>query len=158
MKALIQRVSEGSVTIDGTVRGEIGPGYVILLGIRRGDTRRDSEYLADRCAALRIMEDQDGKMNLSLDDVRGSALVVSQFTLCADTRKGNRPSFTDAARAEEAEPLYEAFVGRLRSHLGAGRVATGAFGAMMRVRIVNDGPVTIMIESHPGHDRERDQA
>lgn len=149
MRALVQRVKQGSVTIGGTVHAEIRMGFVILLGIRKGDTPDDARSLAERCAALRVFADGDGKMNLGLREVEGSALVVSQFTLYADTRRGNRPGFSDAAGPDEAEPLYELFVQRMRSLLGSDRVHTGVFGAMMDVSIVNDGPVTIMLESKP---------
>jgi D-tyrosyl-tRNA(Tyr) deacylase len=147
MRAVVQRVAEGSVAIDGKVEARIGKGYVILLGIKTGDTKEAAEHLADKCSYLRVFEDAQGKMNLSLQDVDGEALVVSQFTLYADAQKGNRPGFTDAARPEEAEPLYEHFVHRMRSVLGASRVQTGIFRAMMDVTIVNSGPVTILIES-----------
>jgi D-tyrosyl-tRNA(Tyr) deacylase len=147
MRALVQRVKEGSVTINGTLQGRIGKGYVILLGIRDGDTREDAVYLADKCSSLRVLEDNAGKMNLSLKDGDGSVLVVSQFTLYADTERGNRPSFVAAARPEVAEPLYRVFVERMREVLGQDKVKTGVFGAMMEVGIVNDGPVTIIIES-----------
>jgi len=155
MRALVQRVSEGHVSIGGEVTARIGKGFVILLGIRRGDMLDDAKFLGDKCSNLRVMEDADGKMNLSLKDVGGSALVVSQFTLYADAQKGNRPGFTDAARPEEAVPLYEAFVDRMRAHLGHDRVATGTFGAMMEVLILNDGPVTILIESPTTHTTVR---
>ncbi len=147
MRALVQRVREGSVAIAGEVRARIGRGYVVLLGIRRGDTTAGAEALAEKCVALRVLEDANGKMNLSLPEAGGSILVVSQFTLYADTRRGNRPGFSEAAGSGEAEPLYEQFVERLRSLLGRDRVATGVFGAMMDVTIVNDGPVTILLES-----------
>jgi len=147
MRAVVQRVSEASVTIDGEVRASIGRGYVILVGIRTGDTHEAAIFLAEKCAALRVFEDAEGKMNLSLNDVNGSALVVSQFTLYGNAQKGNRPSFTDAARPEEAEPLYHVFVERLRALLGPERVQTGVFRAMMQIRLINDGPVTILIES-----------
>lgn len=147
MRALIQRVSAGNVSIEGSIYASIGKGYVILLGIRKGDTMADADFLASKCAGLRVMEDEGGKMNLSLEDVQGSVIVVSQFTLYGDAQHGNRPSFIDAAAPPEAEPLYERFVDRMRSLLGAERVATGVFGAMMEVKILNDGPVTILIES-----------
>ncbi len=147
MRVVVQRVKEGSISIEGKLHASIGRGYVILLGIRKGDTEKDAVVLADKCSALRVFEDGEGKMNLSLNDVQGSALVVSQFTLYADTRKGNRPSFTDAAPPEEAVPLYEKFVERMRSKLGNERVVTGVFRAMMDVHILNDGPVTIIVES-----------
>ncbi len=147
MRAVVQRVSLASVTINGTEHARIGRGFVILLGIKTGDTREAAMFLADRCASLRVFEDDAGKMNLSLNDVKGSVLVVSQFTLYGNAQKGNRPSFSEAARPEEAEPLYNLFVERMRSLLGPERVATGLFRAMMQVQLVNDGPVTILIES-----------
>jgi D-tyrosyl-tRNA(Tyr) deacylase len=147
MRALVQRVVQGSVAINGQTTARIGKGYVILLGIRQGDSAEAALLLAEKCSHLRVLEDDGGKMNLSLDDVGGSALVVSQFTLYADAQRGNRPGFSLAARPEEAEPLYSVFVDRMRALLGAERVVTGTFGAMMEVSIVNDGPVTILIES-----------
>ena len=147
MRAVVQRVREGSVAIDGTVHARIKRGFVILLGIKKADTLEDARYLADKCSRLRVFEDADGKMNLGLSDVGGDALVISQFTLYADAQKGNRPGFSEAARPEEAETLYEIFVQRMRSVLGDARVYTGVFRAMMQVTIVNDGPVTILIES-----------
>lgn len=147
MRAVVQRVREGSVAIDGKVHAQIKGGFVILLGIKKGDTPAAAEYLADKCSHLRVFEDVDGKMNLGLQDVGGGALVISQFTLYGDAQKGNRPGFTEAARPEEAEPLYERFVQRMRSVLGEARVHTGVFRAMMQVTIVNDGPVTILIDS-----------
>ena len=147
MRVVVQRVKQGSVTIEGKIHCSIKRGYVILLGIRKGDSDREAVFLADKCSTLRVFEDLEGKMNLGLKDVDGSALVVSQFTLYADAKKGNRPSFTDAARPEEAETLYEKFVDRMRVNLGAERVVTGVFRAMMDVHILNDGPVTILIES-----------
>jgi D-tyrosyl-tRNA(Tyr) deacylase len=149
MKAVVQRVRKGSVAIEGIVREQIDKGYVILLGIREGDTEKDALYLADKCAGLRVFEDENGKMNLSLNEVSGSVLVISQFTLYADAQKGNRPSFVLAARPETAEPLYETFVRRMRNILGNDRVRTGVFGAMMDVTIVNEGPVTIILEGAP---------
>ena len=148
MKVVIQRVKRGSVTVEGKELARIGKGYVILLGIRHEDREEDARFLAEKCAGLRVMEDSEGKMNLSLKEVGGMALVVSQFTLYGDAQKGNRPGFTLAARPEEAEPLYELFVRRMRELLGDSMVRTGAFGAMMDVEIINDGPVTILIE-HP---------
>jgi D-tyrosyl-tRNA(Tyr) deacylase len=147
MRVLVQRVKKCEVRIDGKPHSAIGPGMLIFLGVRRGDTEEDAQYLADRCAALRIFEDQQEKMNLSVKDIGGSAMVVSQFTLYADTRRGNRPGFTEAASPEIAEDLYEKFVQHLRSSLGESRVSTGVFRAMMDVELVNDGPVTVMIES-----------
>ena len=147
MRALVQRVAGGSVSIDGRIHASIGGGLVILLGVRQDDTEGGARFLADKCAALRIFEDSGGKMNISLLESGGSALIVSQFTLYADAQRGNRPSFAAAARPGEAEPLYELFVARMRETLGGTRVATGVFGAMMKVHLVNDGPVTILIES-----------
>lgn len=147
MKAVVQRVREGSVAVGGSIRSGIGQGLVILLGIGTKDTGKDAIFLADKCSALRVFDDEEGRMNLSIKDVAGSALVVSQFTLYGDARKGNRPSFTDAARPEDAEPLYEQFVERMRINLGGDRVVTGTFRAMMDVHILNDGPVTIIIET-----------
>jgi len=148
VKALIQRVSRGSVTVNGEICASIGKGFVILLGVRHGDERESAFFLADKCANLRIFEDAQGKMNLGLREVDGSVLVVSQFTLYAEAQKGNRPGFTLAARPEEAEPLYDLFIGRMRDVLGEERVKTGVFRAMMNVEILNDGPVTILLE-HP---------
>lgn len=147
MRALVQRVKRCQVSIDGNVYSAIGKGLLILLGVRTGDADTDANYLADRCAALRIFEDKDGKMNLSVKDVDGSVMVVSQFTLYGDTRKGNRPGFTDAAPPDVANELYEKFVARLKQQLGVNKVATGVFRAMMDVELVNDGPVTVMVES-----------
>lgn len=120
---------------------------LIFLGVRKGDTNSDAEYLAARCIQMRIFEDSDGKMNLSVQETGGSIMVVSQFTLYADTRKGNRPSYSEAAIPEEAEMLYEHFVHTLRLQIGTERVSTGTFRAMMKVNLVNDGPVTVMVES-----------
>ncbi len=147
MRALIQRVKQASVTVDGKLHNHIGPGILIFLGVGKGDREQDSEYLAGRAADLRIFSDSGGKMNLSVKDIHGAALVISQFTLYADTRKGNRPSFTDSAPPEEAEKLYGAFVRYLRTHLGESKVCAGVFRAMMDVGLINDGPVTLMIES-----------
>ncbi|MEX0603006.1 MAG: D-aminoacyl-tRNA deacylase [Bacteroidota bacterium] len=147
MRALIQRVRRCSVSIDGRVHSSIAGGMLILLGVRSGDTDKEASSLAARCAALRMFNDDAGKMNLSVADIRGSAMVVSQFTLYADTRKGNRPGYTDAAPPDVAEPVYETFVRSLREHLGAEQVATGVFRAMMDVELVNDGPVTVLLES-----------
>jgi D-tyrosyl-tRNA(Tyr) deacylase len=144
MRALIQRVSRGSVTIAGEMQGVIDRGYVVLVGITHRDTRAEGEWLAKKILELRLFEDEAGKMNRSLVDIDGALLVVSQFTLYADARKGRRPSFTDAAPPEVAIPLYEAFIAALRE-TGV-RVETGRFGADMRVEILNDGPVTIWLE------------
>jgi D-tyrosyl-tRNA(Tyr) deacylase len=147
VKAVVQRVSSAEVRIQGNVCAAIRQGYLILVGFRRGDTPEGVDFIAAKCASLRVMQDGTGKMNLSLTDVGGKALVVSQFTLYADASNGNRPSFVDAASAEEAKPLYNRFVARLQSLLGSGLVLTGSFGADMQVTLTNDGPVTILIES-----------
>ncbi|WP_040228904.1 D-aminoacyl-tRNA deacylase [Bhargavaea cecembensis] len=147
MKVVIQRSREASVQVGGEVTGEIEGGYVLLVGITHSDTEEDIRYVASKIANLRLFEDEDGKMNRSILDSGGSILSVSQFTLYADTRRGRRPGFTDAARPEQAEPLWERFNEELRS-LGL-RVETGVFGAMMDVRLVNDGPVTVIVESKP---------
>ena len=143
MKALIQRVSEASVEVDRQRVAEIGQGLLVLLGITHSDGMDDVAWLGRKIPALRIFEDEAGLMNRSVQDIGGSVLVVSQFTLYADTHKGNRPSFVAAARPEHAEPLYEALVRHLRDTLGASRVGTGVFGAEMKVRLLNDGPVTV---------------
>lgn len=148
MRALVQRVSEASVLIDDPKHfAEIKKGMVILLGIKEGDTDEDLIFVADKCSNLRIFEDDNEKMNRSVQDVGGEALVISQFTLYGDARRGNRPSFTDAARPEIAEIMYKKFVLRMKNNLGESRVKDGIFGAMMLVKIFNDGPVTILVES-----------
>ena len=144
MVAVVQRVSEARVLVDGAVHGQIERGLCVLLGVARGDTAAEAERLAGKVARLRIFENEEGKFDRSLLDVGGAAFVVSQFTLIADTAKGNRPSFVDAARPEDAEPLYEAFCAGLGG-LGV-PVAQGVFGARMQVALVNDGPVTIVLE------------
>jgi D-tyrosyl-tRNA(Tyr) deacylase len=144
-------VARASVTIDGRRHAEIGRGMLILVGVSARDAEESARYLAERCAHLRMFEDADRKMNLALSDVGGEALVVSQFTLYGDTRKGNRPGFTDAAAPAQAEALYESFVAHLRGLLGDSRVATGVFRAAMQVELVNDGPVTLMVESKEPH-------
>ncbi len=154
MKAVIQRVTHGSVSVDDKIIGKIGHGFVILLGITHDDATEDADYLAEKIVNLRVFEDGDGKMNRSLTDVRGSMLVISQFTLFANTRKGRRPSFIDAARPEIAIPLYEYFMEKSRS-LGI-PVECGEFGAMMAVEIHNDGPVTIIIDSRDRLSPRRD--
>jgi D-tyrosyl-tRNA(Tyr) deacylase len=145
MRLLLQRVKRCSVTIDGTL--DIENGLLVLLGIKNGDTESDAHALAKRCVALRIFDDADGKMNRSVREIDGKIMVVSQFTLYGDTRKGNRPSFMDAAPPSVAEPLYNAFVSNLKELLGEDHVATGVFRAMMDVALVNDGPVTILLEN-----------
>jgi D-tyrosyl-tRNA(Tyr) deacylase len=144
MRALLQRVSAASVTVEGQKVGRISRGFVVLLGVTHSDTEAEADWLANKVAGLRVFEDDEGKMNASLADVGGALLVVSQFTLYGDARKGRRPSFTDAARPEQAEPLVDYFVAQLR-RLGF-EVATGVFGAYMDVKIHNDGPVTLLVE------------
>jgi D-aminoacyl-tRNA deacylase len=142
MRAVCQRVSEARVRVDGVVVGEIGTGLCVLLGVARGDSPEEAERLAAKIARLRVFPDAEGRFDRSLVDVGGAALVVSQFTLLADTAKGNRPSFTEAAPPEEAEPLYERFCASLGE--GGIPVEQGVFGAKMAVELVNDGPVTIL--------------
>ena len=145
MRAIIQRVSRASVSVDGKIVGQIGKGLLVLLGVATGDDEAAADYLAEKTVGLRAFEDSDGKMNLACADVGGAVLVVSQFTLYGDVRKGKRPSFDRAARPEEAKKLYEYFVARVRA---AGlRCETGTFQAMMDVELVNDGPVTILLDS-----------
>ena len=143
MKAWIQRVTEASVTIEGEKVAEIGQGYLVLLGVGLDDTVKSSDEIADRIAKLRIFEDENGKINRSIEDVHGSVIVVSQFTLYADTAHGRRPGFSGAARPEQAIPLYERVVAKLREALGPERVGTGRFGADMKVRLLNDGPFSV---------------
>ncbi|RYL93907.1 D-tyrosyl-tRNA(Tyr) deacylase [Sporolactobacillus sp. THM7-4] len=145
MRVVLQRVKKSSVEVDGKMVGSISHGLMLLVGIKKGDTLEDIAYVADKIAHLRIFEDQNGKMNRSVIDEGGAILSVSQFTLYGDTTHGRRPSFMDAARPEEAEPLYEAFNERLRR--SGLEVSTGIFGAMMSVSLINDGPVTLIIES-----------
>lgn len=145
MRVVLQRVSEAGVAIDGAVVGEIGVGLMLLVGFTPGDEEEQLSWMADKIVSLRVFTDQEGKMNLSVDDVDGELLVVSQFTLYADTRKGRRPSFVHAAPPEIAVPLYERFVVLLEERV-PGRVETGRFGAMMDVSLVNDGPVTLVLE------------
>jgi D-tyrosyl-tRNA(Tyr) deacylase len=145
VRIVLQRVSEASVTVEGEVVSEIGSGLLLLVGVAAGDGEAQADWLAEKVAGLRIFSDEEGKMNLSVRDVGGEVLAVSQFTLLADTRKGKRPSFVRAAPPEEAEPLFDHFCERLRAS-GVGTVETGSFGAMMQVALVNDGPVTIVLE------------
>ena len=147
MRALIQRVKRCSVSIEGKFHSSIERGMLILLGVKNGDTESCAEYLAERCSSLRIFEDEAGKMNLSVKDVKGEVMVVSQFTLYGDTHKGNRPSYTDAAPSQIAEALYDHFIKHLQKHFGDQHVASGVFRAMMDIELVNDGPVTLMLES-----------
>jgi D-aminoacyl-tRNA deacylase len=145
VRAVIQRVSGAQVVADGEIVGEIGAGLCVLLGVARQDGEEEAERLAGRVARLRIFENEEGRFDRSLLDIGGHALVVSQFTLIADTTKGNRPSFTDAAPPEQAEPLYEAFYAALAAQ--GVEVATGRFGARMTLELVNDGPVTVVLEN-----------
>ena len=145
MRAVVQRVTRASVTVDREIIGEIGNGLVVLVGIARDDTKVEAAYLVDKIAALRIFDDAEGKMNLSVKDVGGGLLIISQFTLYGDVRRGLRPSWIDAAPPEIAEPLYEFFVRQAKSTVD--EVATGRFQAMMQVELVNDGPVTILLDS-----------
>ncbi|MCU0443554.1 MAG: D-aminoacyl-tRNA deacylase [Microscillaceae bacterium] len=146
MIAIIQRVSEASVSIAGAIKGQIEVGFLVLLGITHTDTDEDIDWLVKKIVGLRVFSDSEGKMNLSIHDQQGDILVISQFTLHASTKKGNRPSFIEAARPEVAIPLYEQFVQALENQLGK-PIQTGEFGADMQVALVNDGPVTIIIDS-----------
>jgi D-tyrosyl-tRNA(Tyr) deacylase len=148
MRALVQRVTQGSVEIPSQqYSASISKGMVILLGVKEGDTIDNLNFVADKCSNLRIFEDENDKMNLSIREINGEVLVISQFTLYGDARRGNRPSFTDAARPEIAEELYNKFINRMKENLGEEKVKGGMFGEMMLVKIFNDGPVTIMLES-----------
>lgn len=146
MRAVVQRVSRAEVRVEGEKIGSCGPGFMILLGVHAEDTEEDADWLAQKTAALRVFSDAEGKMNQSIIDISGEALVVSQFTLHAKYKKGARPSFIHAARPETAIPLYERFVRQLEDHLKR-PVATGQFGAMMEVDLINDGPVTITMDT-----------
>lgn len=145
MRAVIQRVNEASVNVSGDIAGSISSGAVVFIGVGRSDSEKDVEYLTDKIAGLRMFEDASGKMNLSLAEAGGEVLVVSQFTLYGDCRKGRRPSYSAAASGAHAERLYEMLVSRLRD--GGLRVETGVFGAHMEVRVVNSGPVTLLVDS-----------
>ncbi len=147
MKAWIQRVARASVTIDGECVSRIDRGYLVLLGVTQTDTDAEADRIAERIPVLRLFTDERGLMNLSLEDVGGSVIVVSQFTLYADTAHGRRPGFSNAARPEQANPLYERVVAKLRERLGAKRVGTGRFGADMAVELVNDGPVSVEVQA-----------
>lgn len=146
MRAVIQRVSEASVTIDGIRHAAIGPGLLVLLGIESADTQEDIEWLSAKIVQLRIFNDENGQMNHSLSDIGGELLLISQFTLMAATKKGNRPSFIRAARPEQAMVLYEQMIGQLKAQVGT-RIKTGVFGADMKVALCNDGPVTIWFDT-----------
>ena len=146
MKCVIQRVLSSSVSVDGRIVGEIEKGFLILLGVAEGDTEADAEKLAKKISLMRVFEDSEGKMNLSVQDIDGEILVVSQFTLCADCKKGNRPSFVGAMRPEGATRLYELFMALLKDN-GVKKVDHGIFGADMKVSLVNDGPVTIILDT-----------
>lgn len=145
MRAVIQRVSQSNVTVEDRIVGEIDAGFLVLLGVGRDDTREDADYLAEKIINLRIFTDDHGKMNLSIKDTGGAMLVVSQFTLFGDVRRGRRPSYTDAAEPEKANELYKYFVERIRAN--DIRTETGIFQAMMHVSLINDGPVTILLDS-----------
>ncbi|MGN1317331.1 MAG: D-aminoacyl-tRNA deacylase [Acutalibacteraceae bacterium] len=146
MRAVIQRVLESSVSVDGKTVGESGKGYMILLGVVKGDTQKEAELLARKTASLRVFEDENGKMNKSVLDIGGEILAISQFTLCADYKKGNRPSFTDSEEPENANRLYELYCEELKKN-GVRRVEKGVFGADMKVSLINDGPVTICFDT-----------
>ena len=145
MRAVVQRVSRAKVTVDNKVTGEIGRGLLVLLGVAKDDNESDAHYLAEKISGLRIFEDENGKMNLAVGEIGGAVLVVSQFTLYGDVRRGKRPSFDAAALSDDARRLYEYFVGQVRA--ASLRCETGQFQAMMQVELVNDGPVTIMLDS-----------
>ena len=144
MRVLLQRVSEASVTVDGKIIGEIGRGFALLVGITHDDTQAEATWMANKIAGIRLFEDDAGKMNLGLNDVDGAILAISQFTLYGNAAKGRRPSFIEAARPEQASPLFDFFVEQLKNHNY--QVETGIFGADMKVKIFNDGPVTLMLE------------
>ncbi|MFO0942223.1 MAG: D-aminoacyl-tRNA deacylase [Pirellulales bacterium] len=145
MRAVIQRVSQSSVSVDGQLVGQIGPGLLVLLGVADGDQQSDLDYMVNKVTGLRVFEDSHGKMNLSVQDIQGSLLVVSQFTLLGDVRRGKRPSFTDAAAPEIANQLYEEFCGKVEAMNVS--VQRGVFRADMKVSLINDGPVTILLDS-----------
>ena len=148
MRCVVQRVSRASVTVEGKITGQVEKGYMVLVGVEQGDAEQDVRYCADTVAGLRVFEDENGKMNRSVKDVGGAVLAVSQFTLLGDARHGRRPSFSNAARPEEANALYEAFCQALRAENI--RVETGVFQTDMQVELVNDGPVTILLDSRKG--------
>lgn len=146
MKAVVQRVTFSNVKVDGITIGEIEKGFMILLGVAEGDSKEEADFLAKKIANMRIFEDENGKMNLSILQTEGACLVISQFTLCADCKKGNRPSFIGAAKPDEAEGLYEYFMDKLREN-GINKIEKGSFGADMKVTLLNDGPVTIILDT-----------
>jgi len=146
MKLVVQRVKHASVKVDGEIKGQIGEGFLVLLGVKKGDTRRDLEYCAKKLVGLRVFKDSEDKMNLSIQDIDGEFLIISQFTLYGDTKKGNRPSFVMAEDPELANTMYEEFLEEVRKISGK-KVEKGVFGADMKVELLNDGPVTILIES-----------
>ena len=149
MKAVVQRVLSASVTIpEQNYNQHINKGLLILLGIKTGDNIDNANFIADKCSNLRIFEDDDNKMNISVKDIGGDVLIISQFTLYGETAKGNRPNFTLAAKPNEAIPLYEKFLERIKNNLGDDRVKSGVFGAMMDIELVNYGPVTVIVESN----------
>lgn len=146
MKVVLQCCSNGSVKVDGEVKGSVGRGFVALLGITTRDTEAEARLLAEKCVSLRVFTDQNDKLNLSLRDIGGGMLIISNFTLCADTRRGRRPSYINAARPEAARPLYEYFI-RCVKELGVEQVETGVFGADMKVELCNDGPITLVLDT-----------
>jgi len=150
VRAVVQRVRAARVEVEGRTVGEIGRGFLVLLGVARGDTAREAEWMAQKLAGLRLFEDAEGKMNLGLEEVGGAILIVSQFTLLGDCRKGRRPSFTEAAPPEEADRLYQLVVGKMKTN--GLRVETGVFQAHMQVHLTNDGPVTLLLETTAGQD------
>ncbi len=155
MRAIVQKVISGGVDIPAAnYKEEINAGLVILVGVKEGDEKKDAEYVADKCSALRIFSEKDAnrnsgsdKMSLSVKDINGEVLIISQFTLYGDTSRGNRPDFTKAAKPDDALNLYQSFINRMKLNLGSGKIKTGIFGEMMLVKIFNDGPVTIIVES-----------
>jgi len=148
MRALVQRVKEGGVIISSEkYEANISAGIVLLVGVKEGDTVEDVNFVADKCCNLRIFNDENDKMNLSLKDVIGEMLIISQFTLYGNAQKGNRPGFSESAKPELADKLYQIFIERVKENLGSDKVKTGIFGTMMEVKIINDGPVTIIVES-----------
>jgi D-aminoacyl-tRNA deacylase len=147
LRAVIQRVRRSSVEIDGRLQSSIKKGILVLLAVKQGDGDQDVAYVAEKCAALRIFDDPEGKMNCSVREVGGEVMVVSQFTLYGETQRGNRPSYSNAAPPEIAEPLYQKFISEMKTLVGVQRVQSGVFRAMMDVELINDGPVTVIVES-----------